>query len=926
MHCRSNFHLRLLLAPALGLTLNIVALFTLSRLGFPIKVVALPLFCVEILLASYFLFKQNKILKRRAFSWFCFFIVIATIPFAWPLLKFGFDWLAFVNGDMSYYSLSSSRFLDFGYAELPVSGNIYDDSNHSLSYWFFPNVLGHRSGADLLLAQIICVSRLTAHQVFMPLIIACHVCVASSAAALTLQGSRKWSAALWVMVLVALSPLLTLEVTMQLLAQSIGLVLLTSVCVSYVKGMEASRPRAWAGVTILLFSGLTIAYSELAPFLGLFVLNAEATRWKQWVDAKKRKVFLQTIVIIAMGVILLLNTYIFDAVHFVMLAMGGSFKSAAMTIQGGGLSLFPHFFVPSSGALLWGWIPLSAPANSLVIMLGLIASVLFVGVAFVASIRGMPSAQMSMVMLTVAVSMYIGGNGFGLFKIAMFLQPFMLATCVVSAILYLTRHIVQRLSLALLGLSFIPAQLVNIARVSGDIGQSRVPYASTARFGEQLRELSGTARLIKNVKIYSDTPLRELFLLQSYYFKGIVFSAASLPSTRDFLAQKIAGISIQNSIVETVRDNVDSCEFYFDSSRTLEPATFNASGYDDLMTDTLLTSSKEFSSFNRFSQPSGRKFYLQPTRDLKNYFVFRQTSFGTSYVGKSGLAVGRVTLWGIESDPLFVGQTMASVGRYHLYEVLGSEENSRLLLSLSASMNRNDDFRLPAVKAVGSTDSFLPLIGRGSARVVSSPINPQKINGSDYLGIDFGREGSFLDPERTGTMGWFGNDIKLDIRKTVAFARDISYITPDQYSVFKRPLMLQSFPAALEDPGLEYSGIFEDAWISDAAYVILKAPHKDGQGVLYLSGLIPDIGGAPFSTTLTIKVNEQVVYTGLHTKGDLKILIPIAEIIGDSENVKIQVESSALQCLPGGDDRPVSLHLNEIGFINSEPEELDQRD
>lgn len=916
MRFHSNYHLRLLLAPAFGLSVNIVALFTLSRIGFPIQSVAMPLFVVEILLAGYFLLTQRIIWKRRLFSLFLFFIALAIFPFVWPFFKFGFEWLAFVNGDMSYYSLSSSRFLNYGYSELPISGNIYDDSDHSLAYWFFANQIGHRSGADLLLAHIVGISGLTAHQVYMPLIIASHVCVVVGAGALALLGSRKWSSALLAMVLVALSPLLTLEVTMQLLAQTIGLAFLTGLCVSYVKGMESNQIYTWAGITIMLFSGLAIAYSELVPFFGLFVLIAEATRWKKWINVKTRTVYLRTIVILALGVMLILNSYLIDLVNFIVLATGGSFKSAAMTIQGDGLSLFPHFFLPSSGALLWGWMPLSGgQASSLVIMLGLVSTLVFAGAAIISSIRVISSAQMSIIMLVIAVSMYIGGNGFGLFKIAMFIQPFLLATCVVLSTLFLTQHLFQRFGLAFLGLSFIPAQLTNIVQVSDEIGQSRVPYASTAQLGKQLRELGGTARLMSNMKIYSDTPSRELFLLQSYYLNGIQFSAAALPSTSEFLAEKFSGDLNKNDVLKTIGAVVKEQEFHFDSSDTGIIAKFKASRYDYLKTEYLIISSKEFSSINRYILPSGKRFNLRPISDQKNHLVFKQTSLGTSYVGKRSLAQSGVSLWGIEPDPLFIGQTMASVGRYHLYEILGSIEESRMLLSLSASMNRNDDFRLPPVKVVGSAYTALPLVGRGSARVVSVPINPRKIDGSDYFGIDFGREGSFLEQERKGIMKLFGSDIKLDIRKTVAFARDISYISPEQYAAFKRPQAIQIFPVALENPGLEYSGIFEDGWISNMAYVVLEAPLTGQQGNLRLSGLIPDIGGVPFSTTLTIKVNGRSIHSAIYTKGEITIMLPLdTALLEGSPSVKVEIESSALQRLPNGDDRPVSMRINYLGF------------
>ncbi len=921
---RTDFHLRMLLAPAVGLAVNVVALFTLSRIGFPIKSVAMPLLLSGILLVGYSLLTLRMVWKRHAVLMFGLCVLIAMAPFVWSFLKFGFGWLAFVNGDMSFYSLSSARFLDYGYSELPESGNINDDSDHSLAYWFFPNELGHRSGVDILLAQLVSVSGLTAHQVYMPLIVAFHVCVAAGAGALTLVSSRKWIPALWAMGLVALSPLLSLEVTMQLLAQAAGLALLVGLCVAYVKTMQHGAAIAWPVVTILLFSALAVAYSEVVPFFGLFVLLTEAARWKKWVDAKSRKVYLRTIAVVALGVVLLLNSYLFDVVKFIAGAMGGSFKSAAMTIQGDGLSLFPYFFIPSNGALLWGWISLGANANSLVVVLGLIATLLLVGFCLLGGIRGMPSALMAIVMLAASLPMFFGGNGFGLFKIAMFIQPFMLATCVAFATLYLKRRLLFQVSLAFLGVSFIPALVTNIKRVSVDIGQSRVPFASTAGLGEQLKDLSSAARLMKATTVYSDASLRELFLLQAYYFKGVVFSAAALPSTREFLAEKFAETLSKSERLKITGTAVEDGEFYFDPTLAAESAKFKASGYDNLKTDTLITASKEFSPINRFIQSPGRKFYLQPIRDLQNHLVFRQTSLGTSYVGKRSLAEGGVAIWGIEQDPLFIGQTFSSVGRYHLYEVLGTKQASRVLLSLSASMNQQDDFLLPPVKAVGSFIVSLPLVGRGSARVVSVPISPRIIAHSDYLGLDFGREGSFFQTERAGPMGWFGNNIKLDIRKTVAFARDISYITPEQHAAFKRPLALKSFPSSLEDPGLEYSGIFEDGWMSDVAYAVLAAPIEGSQGVLHFNGQIPDIGGAPFSTTLTLRINDQVMYTGVHTKGDFKISIPIAGMIGDGASVKVQVESSALQRLPNGDGRPVSLLIGELGFIGaSKPETTD---
>src|ERR1022692_3809762 len=123
--------------------------------------------------------------------------------------------------------------LNYGYSQLPISGNIYDIKDHSLMTWSYHNTMSYRTGADLLLAYLVGATGLTAHQVYMPLIIAFNFCVMAGAGALSLLAIRKWSFALWTMALLALSPMLTIEVTMQQLAQAIGLAALTSLCVSY---------------------------------------------------------------------------------------------------------------------------------------------------------------------------------------------------------------------------------------------------------------------------------------------------------------------------------------------------------------------------------------------------------------------------------------------------------------------------------------------------------------------------------------------------------------------------------------------------------------------------------------------------------------------------------------------------------------------
>lgn len=917
----SNF-LKFFLAPALGLAVNIISLFILSRCGYPIKTVAIPLVIAGGFLIGYFLLRDRNILRSRIFIYFCLLCMCGFLPFTWPMLNFGFDWLAFVNGDMAFYSLSSSRFLHYGYSELPVGGIINDATDLSLSYWMEQNILGHRAGADLLLAEMVSLTGLSAHQIYMPLIVACNSLVAISAGALTFTSCGKKSSAFWTTSLVMLSPFLALEVTMQLLAQTIGLIFLVSSCVVYSKTQDAKDSILWTIVLIFLFCALAISYSEITPFLLAYFFIKELMGIKKMLKSKHaQRIFWRTSLTFLLGVCLLLNFYILDVIKFILISMNSSFTSAAMTSQVSGVSLFPYFFVPSGGAMFWGWMPLAGDgANFIIVGLGMFAMLIFFALAIKYSLVGIASAQMSVVMFLIAGIMYFSGNGFGLFKIAMYLQPFCLSLCVAIIFLALSGKLLLKVSILIcLALSFLPAMITHVRRVSVDIGQSVVPFATTSRVASQLEVLGDEARQKNIVNIYSDTALRELFMLQSYYFKGIGFRSISM--TR--FGERNMEEKISDGWMPFLMGDLNSARnanFKFNSRQEMEfvfdsgvSAKFFPSSYD-IAQDSILSATREFSLVNRTLQPVGRKLYIKPIRDLGNHLIFRQTSQGTSFLSKN-FSEGSVALWGAESDPMFPGQTMHSIGRLHLYEVLGAIRGSSVLISVTASMNKQDDFLLPPIKVEGDSVTYLPVVGRGSARVFSQPISPKNLGGAKYLGIDFGRTGSFFNQQRNGLMGFYGQDIKLDIRRTVAFGRDISYLSQDQRRVLEPPISLKDFPVDLQNNGLEYSGFFEDGWISEAAYAILKIPRQPGQLFLSLSGEIPNIRNNNFVTTILVKVDDKVIYSGLHEVGNLNIQIPVSKFqYVSSGRAKIQIESSEVQRLPNGDGRPTSILIKKLEF------------
>src|SRR5439155_3422792 len=112
----------------------------------------------------------------------------------------------------------------------------------------------------------------------------------------------------------------------------------------------------------------------------------------------------------------------------------------------------------------------------------------------------------------------------------------------------------------------------------------------------------------------------------------------------------------------------------------------------------------------------------------------------------------------------------------------------------------------------------LPMVGRGSARVFSPPMTPQIIEGRAFLGLDMGVDGEPFPERRSGLMALYGTDVALDRRRPVGFLRDISLVSQEEYGRLAPPSKLESFPADLENPDLEYSGIYEDGRVSEASY------------------------------------------------------------------------------------------------------------
>ena len=183
-----------------------------------------------------------------------------------------------------------------------------------------------------------------------------------------------------------------------------------------------------------------------------------------------------------------------------------------------------------------------------------------------------------------------------------------------------------------------------------------------------------------------------------------------------------------------------------------------------------------------------------------------------------------MSFWQLEGDPSFPGHTFSGFGRFALFQILGSTPRVRVVLDLTMSPTNppSGSYSLPPAGVFGADRVRFPVVGSGSARVVSPPLTPRIIDGQPYLVLDMGKRGAFPVVSRPGVTGIWGKSVVLDPRFLTSYVRDVSLVSNAEYDRLAAPSTIQSIPADLANPNLEYSGIFEDGWVGRESYAQLS--------------------------------------------------------------------------------------------------------
>jgi len=155
----------------------------------------------------------------------------------------------------------------------------------------------------------------------------------------------------------------------------------------------------------------------------------------------------------------------------------------------------------------------------------------------------------------------------------------------------------------------------------------------------------------------------------------------------------------------------------------------------------------------------------------------------------------------------------------------------------------------------------------------------------------------------------YGRSIPADQRRITTFGRDISIISEEQYLAIKPPAKLQNFPSDLANKNLEYSGIYEDGWISEKSFFVLS-PSATSK-FIKLTGSVPQIDDPTFSTILKMSVNGKEIGHQNLGLGNFEFKVPVTTL---APKQRIELSFSKYQTLPGADGRIAPAKINFIGF------------
>jgi hypothetical protein len=913
----------LLVAPVAGLSAVLIPVATLNRLGLPVGAFAAEAGLGLLALAALLLHRTRPIVPMRRYAPFAGAMLFAMLLSGWPMFIHGFEWVSYVNGDMITLSSAAQYMVDNGLFDGPNPADIAAGRDFSQYSWYLYAMGMHRLGAEMLLAWVSGLTGSRPDQVYMSVTIALHAGLVSTTAGLVLQSRRMRAAALLTAILLAMSALSAQAAVNQLCAQIGGLSFLA---VGSALLMRPYGPMGWrtlarhSALLGVIMAGMLLYYPEMTPFLGLaFAIYLAVGRVRKTAPAGPN---LAIAAGAALFCIALANTQIVAAVMHTTSAMGSSSTGEQVS------SIFPFFLKPIGLPIFWGFSTFSffwpEPVTSITIVAGGLLLLVVVPLVAWQAWRGLPAGILSLIMLVLAARFFATQSDFGLFKLAFFLQPFLIATIVVGWFALVRSAALRVAPLMLLSLAGCTGQTYYVYR-SADF--ARAPFGIWRPSMLRVKgEFEALLERHPRGTLVVDSPNVRLVRLQTLLSRGRSFvpmshmerlianspdrrpNAATLFALQDALHPGIVDQLHAINVLEGRLDRQRIIKGLFDMKKPGGAA--NGFGARRLPADeearfVALTPQQGLFNRRQYRRAMPANYVAIPVKDLTNHLSFVHSDLG-QYFFRS---LEKMSFWQLEQDYFFPDASYAAAGAVLLFHAINPSASPRLAIEMTATLNGDQEHRLPPAAAIGDRRVSFPVVGRGSARVFSPAIEPQWFNGVAVVGIDMNARPKPYAASPRGLQDLYGAEIRLDRRRMVGFVRDISLVSQAEYTALEGPAKVETFPRDLANPSLEYSGVYEDGWLSEASYFMLS-PGPDGRR-LRLEATVPRFADKAFATDLVVLVDGQPTVRERLGIGRFKLSIEVPPSVAVRR--RIELRFSRHQRVPGTSERVVGAKLHFLG-------------
>jgi hypothetical protein len=447
---------------------------------------------------------------------------------------------------------------------------------------------------------------------------------------------------------------------------------------------------------------------------------------------------------------------------------------------------------------------------------------LYVLIAFSGARRGRAASTALLGNLVLGCFLAARGAGFGLLKLFMYAQPFAAAAAAV-AMTRITRRSVLITSagalVVLVGLQ-LRTQSVYVERSRNPIDlhnasdDDLLPAFRRAFENTQLPVVAVTENPVLAKLQAASIGKRPLYFVSRDVFRDLIGLFSSGPGAREQLQLYDKTAGWKNEVFSSSPAHTSGTTITFGDNLH---ASKLLAGNRCLLA---LPSGSQLALNRRWLPEGSPDLVFRRCGDVRNELVFTSSSVGESFY--LPLHQQTVSFYQLEPDVFAAGHMFAGFGRFALFRILNPSGRIRLELSVTTTPRQDGSNRLPPALVVGSTRQPLGALGRGSAHVFSTLLEPRRINGQSYVLLDMGQTGRILSTPRSGIPGLYGHSRALDPRYLTSYVRDVSVVTDSQYRELTPPSEISRFPTDLLDPRLEYSGLYEDGWMGEDAFVVLR--------------------------------------------------------------------------------------------------------